>query len=66
MTEKPKFSGMTVNERLSTAGVLREFDEAILLRDRGRAIAILTSVDVETPDHTVDMIFEHPGKYGYY
>ena len=42
-----KFSGMTTNERLFEAGVLRAFDEACLKRDRRRMIALLNEVELD-------------------
>ena len=66
MTEKPNYDAMTVNERLWTAGQVENFDNAILLRDRSRASAILIQLDVVDPNETVDAILAHPGKYGFY
>lgn len=63
--ERPNYSAMTVNERLVTAGRVEEFDQAILLRKRSDAIAILAALDVRDPDKTVDAILSHPGKYGF-
>jgi hypothetical protein len=66
MTEKPDYAGMTLNERLWTTGLIEKFDKAILLCDCAGAIAVLVNVDVADPESTVDAIFAHPGKYGYY
>ena len=60
----PDYSGMTLNERLFAAGKLEEFEEAIRLGERSRAIAILQSVDVDVPERTVDAVLADPTRYG--
>ena len=55
---------MTVNERLFAAGKLNRFDLAIRLGWRWWAIKILRSVDLETPERTVDAILADPTRYG--
>jgi len=50
------YSGMTVNERLFTAGLHSEFEAAIVARDRTRALVVLAQVGM-TPEQaafTVD------------
>src|SRR5262245_38627277 len=42
--ERPDFGGMTVNERLFTAGLLEQFDAAIDAGDRQRAMELLEQV----------------------
>jgi recombinational DNA repair protein (RecF pathway) len=46
--QKARFGGMTVNERLADAGLMREWDEALHLRDRDRMISILSAVELES------------------
>ena len=65
MADKSDYSGMTVNERLFTAGTLGVFDDAIRRRDRDAAIAILVAIEVEAPDHTVDAVLADPRRYGH-
>ena len=43
---KPEYAGMTVNERLFTAGLLVTFDEAIQRGDRDAMIEMLTAVEL--------------------
>jgi hypothetical protein len=47
LADKPDYSGMTVNERLFQAGLLKDWDLAAVARDRDRMIAILAQVDAE-------------------
>lgn len=58
------YAGMTVNERLFASGKLGRFDIAIRLGWRWWAIRILRSVDLETPERTVDAILADPTRYG--
>ncbi len=62
-----QFEGMTVNERLGVAGLMDEFDAAILSKDKAAAISILqqTELPVEAATETVTEILENPGMYGY-
>jgi hypothetical protein len=60
-----EFAGMTVNERLFAAGLLRDFDQAARRRDRARMIGILTQVAVDTPERTGDAILGDPETYGF-
>lgn len=60
----PNFAGMTVNERLSAAGLLQAFEAAARLRDRDRMVGILHLVQVGTPEWSVDTILADPKKYG--
>ena len=66
MAEEPDYSAMTVNERLFVSNRTKEFDQAILLRNRAGAVQILADLDVSSPEETVDAIFGYPGKYGFY
>jgi hypothetical protein len=45
--QKARFGAMTVNERLFDAGLLREWDEAVRVRDRDQMILILSAVERE-------------------
>lgn len=65
MNDKPDCSGMTVNERLFTAGLLDAFDAAARRRDRARMIELLSAVDVEDTARSVDTILANPERYGY-
>jgi len=64
MNEKSPYVGMTVNERLFVSGKLSRFDFAIRMGWRWWAIRILRSVDLETPERTVDAILADPTRYG--
>jgi hypothetical protein len=62
---KPDFSGMTVNERLITAGIMDQWDDAVRRRDRGRMIELLKQVEVPSADWTADTVLADPQKYGF-
>jgi len=61
-----RYGGMTVNERLFSAGLLDQFEAAAWNRDRGRMIALLVAVELtdEAP-RIVDAVLANPVKYGY-
>ena len=61
------FSGMTVNERLFTAGQMDAFDKAINEQNRAEAIRILQQVELSTTEaeSIVGAIEKTPCKYGY-
>ena len=63
----PQFSGMTVNERLATAGLVGEWDAAIIAGDRQRAISVLLRVELDETSaaFTVDTTLANPSKYGF-
>lgn len=65
--QRPDFGGMTVNERLFTAGLVGQFDAAIDAGDRDRAIDLLTRVAMSESSAatTVDAVLANPSKYGY-
>ena len=63
--ERPKYAGMTVNERLFTAGLFDEFDEAARRRNRDLMIELLKRVEIETAEWSVDTILADPERYGY-
>jgi hypothetical protein len=58
---------MTINERLFVAGLIGEWDSAIIARDRHTAIEILGVVDMDETSaaQTVDVVLANPSKYGY-
>ena len=60
------FSGMTLNERLFEAKLLKEFDSAVEQKDKERLINILTKVDIsgDEAEKTVTTILENPQDYG--
>lgn len=62
-----KYAGMTFNERLFHAGLLDQFDAAIIDKDKVGAISILqkTELSIEAATETVTAIFKNPGMYGY-
>jgi hypothetical protein len=64
MNDRSRYAGMTVNERLFVSGKLSRFDFAIRRGWRWWAIRILRSVDLETPERTVDVILSDPTRYG--
>lgn len=61
------FGGMTVNERLATAGLLKAFDSAVSQRDRAGILELLRKVALtaEQAAQTADAILADPGRYGY-
>ena len=63
----PQFSGMAVNERLATAGLVGEWDAAIIAGDRQRAISVLLRVELDenSAAFTVDTTLANPSKYGF-
>lgn len=61
-----KYSGMTVNERLFSAGLMIEFENACKVRDRANMIGLLNKVELEDQSAIiVDKILKDPGFYGY-
>lgn len=58
---------MIVNERLFHAGLMDQFDAAILAKNKEEAISILqqTELPIEAATETVTLILKNPGKYGY-
>ena len=65
--EQPDFRGMTVNERLVTAGLLEAWDSAAHARNRAGMISILLRVELSEKDAawTVDTILANPSNYGF-
>jgi hypothetical protein len=65
--QPPDFGGMTVNERLFTAGLLGQFDAAIDSGDRQRALELLKQVAMseDSAATTVEAVLANPSKYGF-
>jgi hypothetical protein len=63
----PDFGGMTVNERLGTAGPLGQFETGVLAGDRRRAVELLGQVGMSNTRAaaTVDAVLATPTKYGF-
>ena len=63
----PKYSAMTVNERLFVAGLLDSWDSAINAGDSQKAIDILCQVEFDTEQAawTVDTTLANPSRYGF-
>lgn len=62
----PRFGGMTVNERLSSAGLVEAWDAAVAKRDRQLGIDLLGRVDLASQAAAiVDAVLADPAKYGY-
>ncbi len=62
-----RFTGMTTNERLGTAGLFDEWDRAAFARDRDGMIEVLQKVELtETEAASVaDSVLQNPAKYGF-
>lgn len=66
MDEKPNYAGMTVNERLFTAGILDEWDAAARWRKRERMIELLGRVELaEEAEQIVNAVLSNPHPYGF-
>ena len=66
MPQHPDYSGMTVNERLYSAGLLEQWDAAVVSRNRERMLQLLSEVDLEDQaDWIVSTVLANPQKYGY-
>jgi hypothetical protein len=65
MSERPDYSGMTVNERLVEAGLLEAFGIAAKARNREAMLRLLAQVAVADPASTADPILNDPKRYGY-
>lgn len=62
---KTDFAGMTVNERLYVAGLMEEWDAAVVSRDRNRMASILGKVGLATQaDQIADAVIANPSSYG--
>jgi hypothetical protein len=66
MKDKPDYSGMTVNERLFSAGLLDSWDEAVRARNRSRMIELLREVDLSYDAEPIsDGVLANPKFYGF-
>ena len=63
----PDYSGMTVNERLVTAGMLDAYDIAARNRDLDSMVAILVNVQLTAAQarEMSETVIADPAKYGY-
>ncbi len=63
----PEYAGMTVNERLFSAGLLDAFDAAARRRDRDEMLRVLREVELASSDatRTIELILADPRKYGF-
>ncbi len=61
------YSGMTVNERLFTAGLIDQWDAAVRRRDRAGMVGILMRVALLEEDaaRSVDAVLVNPSRYGF-
>jgi hypothetical protein len=65
-TTEPTYSGMTVNERLVTSGLMSAWDDAIRNGQRPAAIDLLGQVDLtDQAEEVVDMVLGDPTTYGF-
>ena len=60
------YAGMTLNERLFTAGLLDRFDQAVRDGDRSVMAELLAQVDLagEDAQWTIRTILARPGRHG--
>jgi hypothetical protein len=66
VSRQSDFGGMTVNERLFTAGLLGHWEAAIDAGRREDAIALLKRIASEDgAAATVDAVLADPSKYGF-
>ncbi len=65
-SDRVRFGGMTVNERLFVAGILDQFDDAARRRDRQAMLAYLRRVAMTDSQavETTDTILANPSFYG--
>jgi hypothetical protein len=65
--DKPDYSGMTLNERLFAAGLMKRFDRAAKDRDGEEMVRILMQVSLSETDArwSTKTILGNPEKYGY-
>ena len=63
---RPKYSGMSVNERLFVAGLLADWDQAVRAGNRAGMIEILGRVDLgDGAGATADSVLANPAFYGF-
>jgi len=62
----PLYAGMTVNERLYAAGLIKAWDAAVIMRDRVKMLEILMATELtKQAAFTVDTTLTDPEKYGF-
>ena len=54
MSDPSQYAGMTVNERLFTAGLLDAYDAAKKAKDRAEMVRLLTEVDLDNAAWSAD------------
>jgi len=63
--EHHKFSGMTLRERLQSAGLMEQWEAAIISGNRARMVGLLGIVDLaDVADCIVETVFQNPQRYG--
>lgn len=62
-----ELSGMTVNERLFSCGLIDRWDAAVRARKREEMISVLSEVALtkEEAAWTTDTVLANPAKYGF-
>jgi hypothetical protein len=66
MPEGTDYSAMTVNERLSSAGIMAAWDVAAESRNRKRMVELLNRVGLaDHADQIVDTVLPNPKRYGF-
>jgi RNAse (barnase) inhibitor barstar len=66
LPDQVDYSGMTVNERLSSAGIMADWDAAAKSRNRKRMIALLCRVGLaDQAEQIADAILSNPKGYGF-
>lgn len=66
LSDQPDYSGMTVNERLFSAGIMADWDLAAKSRDRKCMIELLSSVGLaDQAEQIADTILSNPKRYGF-
>ena len=66
MTDKPNYHGMTVNERLFSAGLLEAWDAAVKSANRDRMIELLLEVELcGQAERITDAVLANPSFYGF-
>jgi hypothetical protein len=66
MARQPDYGGMTVNERLFSAGLIADWDTAAQSRNRKRMVELLSRVDLtDQADQMADTILANPQRYGF-
>jgi hypothetical protein len=66
-TNDNRFAGMTINERLFTAGLFKEWDRAARERNLPRMVEVLRQVELTAAEATAvtESVLQDPQKYGF-